>query len=181
WPRAARRSSATGPTRWATGAPPRSTAPTGWSPMSRRPCAVSSSCRIPAGTRPRPSPPVAGRWSIATRIGCSRDTSTRCAPPRRAGDRGAGDVRAFRRGTVNWIIPLLVAWGVLTLPGWLLLRAAGARVPIQWGWAPPVTVLAIVALTGLYRLLGIPWHAVTVAAGVLVLVGALRALRRWRL
>jgi len=82
---------------------------------------------------------------------------------------------------VNWIIPLLVAWGVLTLPGWLLLRAAGARVPIQWGWAPPVTVLAIVALTGLYRLLGIPWHAVTVAAGVLVLVGALRALRRWRL
>lgn len=81
---------------------------------------------------------------------------------------------------MTWILPLIVAWGVLTLPGYVLLRTGGAGVPIRWGWAPPVTVLATVALTGTYRLLGIPWHPGTAAAGTLVLAGALYAARRGR-
>lgn len=82
---------------------------------------------------------------------------------------------------MNWILPVLAGWALLTLPGYLLLHAAGARIPLRWGWAPPVTVLATVVLTAVYRLVGIPWQLLTAAPGIIALAAALLAARRFRL
>lgn len=79
---------------------------------------------------------------------------------------------------VSWVLSTLVAWGVLSVPGYLLLRAVDGRAPIRWGWAPPVTVLVTVGLTGVYRLAGIPWHPLTALAGIIVLAGVIIAVRR---
>ncbi len=75
------------------------------------------------------------------------------------------------------LLPVLLAWALLTGPGLLLLLAAGARVPVRWGWAPPLTVLAAVLLAAVLHLLAIPWTPLSTGVGLVLLLAAVRALR----
>lgn len=70
---------------------------------------------------------------------------------------------------MSWILPVLGAWALLAVPGLLLMRAVGARVPVSWGVAPLVTVLLVIGVTGILHLLRIPWTAGT---ALLCTVGA---------
>lgn len=81
---------------------------------------------------------------------------------------------------MSWVVPVALAWLTLAGPGYLLLRAVGAKAPVLWGWSPPVTVLATVVLTGLLRLLGLPWEPLT-ALVALILVSAVLVIIRHRL
>lgn len=58
---------------------------------------------------------------------------------------------------MSWLLPVLAAWLLLALPGLLLMRAVGARIPVPWGVSPVVTVLLVVGLSGAFALLRIPW------------------------
>ena len=78
---------------------------------------------------------------------------------------------------MSWLLPVLVAWLLLALPGLLLLRAVGARVPVPWGVSPVVTVLLVVGLSGVFHLLRIPWSLWSMLAGT-VMVCALAVLLR---
>ncbi|WP_193105271.1 DUF6541 family protein [Brachybacterium sp. FME24] len=81
---------------------------------------------------------------------------------------------------MSWILPVLIAWVVLAAPGYVMLRAVDARVTVRWGWAPVVTVLLAVLLSGLFHLLRIPWHLLTVAPALAVLAaGAILLRHRW--
>lgn len=79
---------------------------------------------------------------------------------------------------MSWILPVLVAWAVLALPGYVMLRALDVQVPVRWGWAPVVTVIVAVLLSTLFSVLGIPWHPLTVLACVAILAAATVLLRR---
>lgn len=85
---------------------------------------------------------------------------------------------------MTWVLPVLLAWMVLSLPGYLMMRLADARVPVRWGWSPVITVVIIVVLSGVLRVLQIPWQPVPVIVGLaviaalaLVVRGVARALR----
>lgn len=79
---------------------------------------------------------------------------------------------------MTWVLPVLVAWAVLALPGYVVLRALDVQVPVRWGWAPVVTVIVAVLLSTLFSVLGIPWHPLTVVACVVILAAATLLLRR---
>lgn len=81
---------------------------------------------------------------------------------------------------MTWILPVLLAWAVLALPGYLVLVLVGARVPVRWGWSPVVTVVVTVVLSGLLRLLQVPWQPGNVLIALLVLLGVVRG-ARWML
>lgn len=78
---------------------------------------------------------------------------------------------------MSWLGPVLLAWLLLSLPGFALLLASGVRLPVRWGWAPVVTVPTMVALAAVLHLLGLPWSPVPVAAGLLVTVVLTAAVR----
>lgn len=78
---------------------------------------------------------------------------------------------------MTWVLPLLTAWLLLTLPGYALIRILGVRVPLRWGWSPAVTVTLTVALTGAMRLAGIPWNPVPVLFMVTVVIVSLAGVR----
>lgn len=82
---------------------------------------------------------------------------------------------------MSWILPVLVAWAFLALPGYVMLRALDVQLPVRWGWAPVVTVILAVLLSTLFSLLGIPWHPLTVVACVVILAAATLLLRRLHL
>lgn len=74
---------------------------------------------------------------------------------------------------MSWIFPVLIAWGVLSLPGYGLMWALKTPVRLRIGWAPPVTVLVAVLLSGIFRLTGIPWQPLTVAAALVLAIGGI--------
>lgn len=82
------------------------------------------------------------------------------------------------------LLPVLLAWALLALPGYLLLVLAGVRAPVRWGLAPVVTVLLSVVLGAVLQVLPLRWSAVTMILGTLLaalgVVAARWALARWR-
>jgi hypothetical protein len=79
---------------------------------------------------------------------------------------------------VSWIGPVLLAWAVLGVPGFLMLVACGVRLPVRWGWSPVVTVLMAVVLAAVLHLVHVPWRPLPVAVGasaMVVLVVLVRA------
>lgn len=82
---------------------------------------------------------------------------------------------------MSWLLPVLVAWAILSLPGYVMLRALDVRLPVRWGWAPVVTVLLAVLLSGMFHLLGIPWHLLTFTTCIVILSAGVLLLRRWRI
>ncbi|MGO1353380.1 MAG: DUF6541 family protein [Brachybacterium tyrofermentans] len=79
---------------------------------------------------------------------------------------------------MSWILPVLVAWAFLALPGYVMLRALDVQVSLRWGWAPAVTVILAVLLSTFFSLFGIPWHPLTVVACVTILAAVAVLLRR---
>ena len=85
---------------------------------------------------------------------------------------------------VSMLLPVLIAWALLSVPGHLLLVLAGARNPLRWGIAPAVTVVLAVVLGGVLHLLGVRWSAGSLLVGLLlaalVVLGARLLLARRR-
>lgn len=79
---------------------------------------------------------------------------------------------------MSWILPVGTACVLLVAPGYLLIRAAGVSVPLRGGWAPPLTVVMTVLLTGAFHLLGIPWAPLPAILGMLLMVAVVAAVRR---
>lgn len=83
------------------------------------------------------------------------------------------------------LLPVLLAWALLAVPGFVLLVLADVRTPLRWGMAPVITVVLAVVLGTVLHVLGLRWSAGTMIIGTLLaalaVVGARTALSWWRL
>lgn len=78
---------------------------------------------------------------------------------------------------MDWILPVLLAWGLLVGPGWLVLASARARLPLRWAYGPAITCALFFVLTAAYNLVDVRWSPISMGIGsalVAALVGVVR-------